>query len=147
MQIAARNGSIPMLELLSVNGGSISTKGHKGDTLFQLAASNGHLSVVKWLDQSGLVDISDSAGNTAVHVAARRVEVEILRYFDVNMGCKFCVTNLDGQTPFDCIPRLGDDLERITKCRELVKNILAEASRQQHEGELAIVNRRASVAH
>lgn len=118
-----------------------------GDTLFQLAASNGHLPVVKWLNQNGLTEVPDLAGNTAVHVAARRVELEILRYLDINMGCCFLQPNGDGQTPEDCIPRRGAELEKLNKCRELVKNTVAEASRQENEEELAALNRKTPGHH
>jgi Ankyrin repeats (3 copies) len=147
MQIAARNGSIPTLELLSLNGGSIATKGIIGDSLFQLAASNGHLEVVKWLNRNGLVEVPDTTGNTAVHVAARRVEVDILRYLDIDVGCCFCQANDEGQTPEDCIPRRGAEMAKLGKCRELVKNIVAEAGRQVSEEELGALNRRASGHH
>ena len=145
MQIAARNGSIAMLELLSHNGASVTTKGLKGDTLYQLAASNGHLTVVKWLLKNELVDVPDITGNTAVHVAARRSEPDILKFLDVSMGCDFRQRNSDGQTPYDCIPRFGDDSERIEKCRDLVKSIVAEADRQEKESKMAVIKRRASL--
>lgn len=147
MQIAARNGSIAMLELLSSNGGSITTKGIIGDSLFQLAASNGHLAVVKWLNRNGLIEVPDTTGNTAVHVAARRAEMDILRYLDVDMGCCFCKANDDGQTPEECIPRRGVEMVKLDMCRELVKNIVAEASRQESEEELAVFNRKAPGHH
>ena len=37
MQIAARNGYVPMLELIKGWGGSIFTRGPKGDSLYHLA--------------------------------------------------------------------------------------------------------------
>ena len=147
MQIAARNGSIPMLELLSLNGGSITTKGIIGDSLFQLAASNGHLAAIKWLNRNGLVEVPDTTGNTAVHVAARRVEPDILRYLDLDMGCCFVQANDEGQTPEDCIPRRFVEMEKLDKCRELVKNTVIEAGRRESEEELAAFNRKAPGHH
>ena len=146
MQIAARNGSIPMLELLSQNGGSLESRGPKGDTLHQLAASNGHLKVGKWLLANGLTDAPDLMGNTAVHVAARRCETEILRFLYLSMGCDFRLRNSDGQTPYECIPRIGDDFDNVRKCRELVKSIVAEADAQESEEKMAVVRRRASLS-
>ena len=111
-----------------------------------LAASNGHLNVVKWLLKNGLTDVPDITGNTAVHVAARRCESDILRFLYVSMGCDFRQKNLDGQAPYDCIPRVGDDSESIKKCRELVQNIVAEADAQETEEKMAVVRRRASLS-
>jgi ankyrin repeat protein len=147
MQIAARNGSVVLLELLNQNGGSLYSKGQRGDSLYQLAAQNGHLHVLKWLFKNGLEDLPDTTGNTAVHVAARRSESDILKYLDVNMGANFRLKNADGQTPYDCVPRFGDDPDKIGKCRDLVKSIVAEAERQEKEEQMAQVHRRASMSH
>eukprot|EP01031_Cornospumella_fuschlensis_P029989 gene29989-36223_t len=49
MQIAARNGSIPVLTLLHSSGGELSSRGPKGETLFHLAAYNGHVPTLRWL--------------------------------------------------------------------------------------------------
>ena len=146
MQMAARNGSTSMLELLSQNGGSIQTRGLKGDTLYHLAASNGHLNVVKWLLKNGLKDSSDLRGNTAVHIAARRCETGILKFLDVSMGCDFRVKNLDCQSPLECIPRFGEDTDKILKCREMVEVVVAEAERLEKEEKMAVVKRRISLA-
>lgn len=146
MQIAARNGSINMLDLLSQCGGSIETRGLKGDTLYHLAASNGHLDVVKWLLKNGLVDAPDLYGNTAVHIAARRYEIDTLKFFDAIMGCDFRFKNLDGQTPYDCIPRVGEDPDKLARCREVVKAIVVEAERQEKEEKMAVIKRRVSLA-
>ena len=40
MQIAARNGFVPMLELIKGWGGSIFTRGTKGDSLYHLAVND-----------------------------------------------------------------------------------------------------------
>lgn len=67
MQIAARNGSIPMLALVNEFGGSIQSTGPNGDGLFHLAAFNGHLETMKWLRRNGiLADAVDSSGTNNV---------------------------------------------------------------------------------
>jgi ankyrin repeat protein len=53
MQISSRNGCIDMLEMLYLRGGSVASRGLKGDTLFHLAAYNGHVDTMKWLQNKG----------------------------------------------------------------------------------------------
>ena len=96
--------------------------------------------------KNGLKDSCDLRGNTAVHIAARRCEVGILKFLDVSMGCDFRVINLDGQAPLECVPRFGEDTDKILKCRELVKVVVAEAERQEKEEKMAVVKRRVSLA-
>jgi len=55
MQISARNGSVAMLEMLHSNGGSVSTRGPRGDTLFHLSAMNGHVDALRWLHYHGIL--------------------------------------------------------------------------------------------
>jgi ankyrin repeat protein len=133
MQIAARNGNIPMLELLFQNGGNIHSKGASNDSLYQMATQNGYLKVIKWLDKNGVLDEVDDNGKTAVHVAAKRYEYEILKYLDCEMGCNFRLENLDGSTPLQCIPRNGDEPKKLERCRELVRSIVAEANKRDLE--------------
>ena len=53
MQIAARNGCVPMLEMLHFYGGDLWTRGRRGETLLHLAVNNGHLEAVVWLHRAG----------------------------------------------------------------------------------------------
>ena len=54
-QIASRNGSVSMLKLLYKNGANMTTnKGVHGDTLFHLAAGNGHVHALKYLHSIGM---------------------------------------------------------------------------------------------
>lgn len=54
MQIAARNGCVPMLEMLLHYGGDLWTRGRRGETLLHLAANNGHLEAMVWLHRAGM---------------------------------------------------------------------------------------------
>ena len=53
VQIAARNGSIGMLDLLGEFGGEAGTRCPRGDVALHLAASNGHVAAMRWLQQRG----------------------------------------------------------------------------------------------
>ena len=55
MQISARNGSVAMLEMLHSNGGSVNSRGPRGDTLFHLSALNGHVDALRWLHYNGIL--------------------------------------------------------------------------------------------
>ena len=124
MQIAARNGSVPMLDLIKQWGGSLTTVGPKGDTLFHLTAYNGHIKAMKWLYENGAISNAiDNFGQTAIHVAAKRCEPEILIYLYDEMNSDFTQLDFDGMSPYDCVPRYGEDDERKSKldqCRKII---------------------------
>ena len=123
MQIAARNGSIPMMDLIKQWGGSVHSLGPKGDTLFHLCAYNGHLKAMKWLQNEGVAaEAVDMFGQTAVHVAAKRAEPLVLAFLCDELNVDFSHLDYDGLSPLECIPRFGDDDEkkmRITECRRI----------------------------
>eukprot|EP01033_Poteriospumella_lacustris_P000878 gene878-631_t len=127
MQIAARHGSVPMLALIHQHGGSLSTRGPKGDTLFHLAAYNGHVETMQWLlhtQQRLLPAAVDRYGQTVVHVAARRGELKVLQFLYHDAGIDealFTQEDFDGQTPVDCIPRRGP--EELQACRDFFENL------------------------
>jgi hypothetical protein len=133
MQIAARNGSIPMLSLVLQAGGSISTRGPKGDTLFHLAAYNGHLSTMKWLKSNGILPESvDSYGQTAMHVACRRAELEVLIYLDEAIEADFTQQDFDGLSPLECLPRFSQDDEEKLKLAECKKVVMLAVANIEH---------------
>ena len=55
MQIAARNGSVAMLQMLQHYGGDLWSRGRRGETLLHLSANNGHLEAVIWLHRAGII--------------------------------------------------------------------------------------------
>lgn len=151
MQISARNGSVEMLEMLLQNGGAINSRGPNGDTLFHLSALNGHVEALKWLycngvlpeavDMNGPIYSSNSkmfidmitnlTGQSAVHIAARRGEAEVLRYLFNELGMDAGQLDFDGRTPLDCVPRKGnfDNEDDLKICRELINTkMIASAS-------------------
>ncbi len=129
MQIAARNGSIPILELLHDFGGNISSRGPKGDTLFHLAGYNGHVLTMKWLHAKGILpEAVDLHGQTVVHLAARRGEFGVLQYLyeELHVDAALFLTqeDFDGRTALDCLPRHGP--EEFEACREYFQMIIAQ---------------------
>ena len=132
IQIAARNGSVEALTLLHEHGGSISSRGQRGDTLYHLAAGNGHIQVLQWLSENvfrgaGLAgDCVDMYGQTAAHVAARRGECEVLRYLYHTLNVDVMQEDFDGRTPLECIPKMhmGGSAEGVVSCREFLVSLL-----------------------
>jgi ankyrin len=123
MQIAARNGSIPILKLLLSHGGSLSTRGLRGDTLFHLAGYNGHIETMRWLHKQGVLpEAVDLMGQSVIHIAARRGEINVLKYLyeQLNMN-GFLQEDFDGKTPLDVIPRRGPP--EIEQCRDYLTMI------------------------
>lgn len=125
MQIAARNGSIQLLQLLFSNGASISTRGLRGDTLFHLAGYNGHIETMKWLQKKGILpEAVDLMGQTVIHVAARRGEFKVLKYLYEELRMSgFLQEDFNGLTPIECIPRRGGDIEEYQLCRDYLMMI------------------------
>ena len=129
MQIATRNGNNNMLDLLSSWNGSLISRGKAGDTLFHLAAYNGHLHTMKWLHDNGIdLEAIDLNGQTAVHLAARRLEVDVLLYLYKQIGCNFTSPDFDNRTPLECIPRasISDEPEKVERCRTIVIRALSD---------------------
>jgi ankyrin repeat protein len=134
MQIAARNGSVAMLALLLQSGGALDTTGPKGDSLFHLAAYNGHLPAMRWLQSNGISsDAVDIAGQTAVHVACKRGEPLVLSYLYEECKSDFMKLDFEGKNPLDCIPKFGEDEERklsLAECRRIVTQATADVIRR-----------------
>eukprot|EP01032_Pedospumella_encystans_P007541 gene7541-9038_t len=132
MQIAARNGSPKMLSLIHEHGGEISSRGPKGDTLYHLAASNGHVNVLTWLTEhvyrgAGIAgDAVDMFGQTAAHVAARRGEVAVLRYLHGELGVDVLQEDFDGRTPLEVIPKLflSGNAEGLVEAKEFLTSVI-----------------------
>lgn len=126
MQIAARNGSIPMLSLLHTSGGELSSRGPKGETLFHLAAYNGHIPTLRWLHTAGLLpEAVDMYGQTSAHVAARRGELAVLQYLHEELGMDVIdCEDFDGRKPIECIPRRGP--VELQACRDYLQILMVE---------------------
>jgi len=132
MQIAARNRAPTVLTLVHEHGGEISSRGPKGDTLYHLAASNGHINVFEWLAEhiyrgAGLAgDTVDMHGQTPAHVAARRGEVEVLKYLHHNLGVDIMQEDFDGRTPLEVIPKLflGGNAEGLIQARDFLTSVI-----------------------
>jgi len=114
MQIAARNGDIPMLELLLSRGGPYTSRGPKGDTLIHLAAYNDHLKTFKFLLDLGTnIQAVDSGGQTVGHVASRRCSHTVLSYLVEEGTVDLEQEDFQGQTPYQLIPRVASDEDSI----------------------------------
>jgi hypothetical protein len=134
MQMAARNGSIPMLSLLKEWGGSVNSRGNQGDSLFHLAAHNGHFKAMRWLASCGIEkEILDNFGQTAVHVAAKRGELEILVYLHEELQADFTIQDCNGLSPLELVPsHFCEDEEKremLKECKKVV--MLAAADRHR----------------
>lgn len=136
MQIAARYGSVDMLQLLQSYGGKLSTRGPRGDTLYHLAAYNGHLTTMQWLKENsggGVVFIEslDMYGQSVVHIAARRGELAVLQYLQHEVRAElFTQEDFDGRMPVDCIPRRGPP--ELQLCRDFFADFHGGVDEEQN---------------
>jgi ankyrin repeat protein len=96
MQIAARNGNLPLMEALFAVGAVLTSRGQHGDTLVHLAALNGHPKVIQWLQDRGCPpEAVDARGQTALHVAARRGELQTTYITDnIKYGAQYTAYNI-----------------------------------------------------
>ena len=69
-------------------------------------------------------------GQSAVHIAARRGELLVLRYLFLELSMDALQMDFDGRTPLDCVPRRGthDNEEDLRKCRELINAMMIPAT-------------------
>jgi hypothetical protein len=128
-QIAARNGSVAILEVLKKHGGDITTLGPYGDSLIHLAAANGHVETMRWLQANGVdPSVGNILGQSAVHIASRRGELGALKLLD-EWGCDLRAQDMYGQTPYQNIPRSGamaGNEEELEACRSYLVATLGE---------------------
>jgi hypothetical protein len=131
MQIAARNGALPVLKLLHESGAQLSTRGKEGDTLVHLAAGNGHIAVLEWLASVGGLTAAgravDLRGQTAAHVAARRGEVEVLRYLHHVLDVDVLQPDFENQTPLEMVPKqlfLVPNAEKMLETRQFLLSLV-----------------------
>jgi hypothetical protein len=70
---------------------------------------------MEWLTSVGVMhNVVDLSGQTCAHVAARRGEVEVLRYLESKHEMDFNQKDFDDHTPLDKIPKsslLGNEKE------------------------------------
>jgi hypothetical protein len=66
------------------------------------------------------------AGQTAVHIAARRGELLVLRYLFLELSMDALQMDFDGRTALDCVPRRGahENEEDLRRCRELINAMM-----------------------
>jgi hypothetical protein len=135
MQIASRFGSLEMLQVLHRHGGDLWSKGPKGESLYHLAASNGHIDVMEWLEAQGInVRKVDFYGQTVIHIAARRGEAAVLRYLLDTSKIPLDVfeqEDFDGRKPVQCIPRRGLDYQDIQGCKDVFELVRCELEELQ----------------
>jgi ankyrin repeat protein len=71
-------------------------------------------------------DWKDNDGQAAVHIAARRCELQVLKYFHHNLGLDFNVQDNMGKKPIDLIPRRGHD--NAEACRRFILSTTGQTS-------------------
>ena len=78
---AARKGNLNVLKLLKESGANIHAQTERGDNVIMSASpGTGHCDTVKWLIEQGVdVNHCDKTGYTAVHCAARKGNLNVLK--------------------------------------------------------------------
>mmetsp|Transcript_12898 Transcript_12898/g.28835 ORF Transcript_12898/g.28835 Transcript_12898/m.28835 type:complete len:1467 (+) Transcript_12898:155-4555(+) len=128
MQIAARNGTVGVMKILHQNGGQLTSRGGpRSSTLFHLAAENGHIAVMQWMNSVGGISHGcDLYGQTAVHVAARRGELETIHYLHFSLDLDLAAEDFDGLTPLEVLPKhsMHGNEEGVSGCRDFLLSMM-----------------------
>ncbi|UPL00265.1 hypothetical protein LCI18_011199 [Fusarium solani-melongenae] len=146
--VAAKDGSISLVELLLNSGADIDIKGwHHGQTALSLAAANGHTDTVKFLLQKNAsTDLVDEAGRKALAWAIEEGHddiVEILANHGVDEGSRGADKDgLTSETIFSAYPDIsgGSNEDRLEWAFKqgyisVVEEILEQAVDLEHRDE------------
>ncbi len=118
-----------VLEVLLKYGSKFDSKRYKPYlTLLMTAAGDGLFDKVKFLvDHNVPLNIQNSMGDTALHMAAYHNEFEIVKYM-VEGGARFNIKNRRGYTAYDYV--LGRNPELAKELKFLRKNKIERETRQ-----------------
>ncbi|CAL8087043.1 unnamed protein product [Calicophoron daubneyi] len=99
---AAREGQLPIVDLLVLRGARVNATNMGDDTALHLAASHGHIDVVHYLLNCYRfnVDVANEHGNTPLHYACFWNHLEISEYLIKN-GASLMQENKYGETPLE----------------------------------------------
>ena len=85
---------------------SLHTRGKIGDTLFHLAAAYGHINIIYWMNSiGGIVNSVNIYGQTPAHIAAKRIQINILKYLYYDLDVDLLQEDFNGQIPLDYVPK------------------------------------------
>jgi len=99
IELAVRNGSQAIVQLLIDYGAPLSSDNHRGKSLGHLAASEGQLEVLRVLLSHGLpIDVKNDGGSTLLHAAASGVQPEVARFL-ISQGLEVNCRDFRGSTP------------------------------------------------
>ena len=85
-------------------------------------------------------DWKDEKGQTPVHIAARRCELQVIKYFHENLNLDFTVCDYSGLKPVDLVPKFGNDHAEESKSyilnitNEMVAHIIATGKANKQKG-------------
>jgi hypothetical protein len=95
---------------------------------------------MRWLHSCGIFpEALDMLGQSVVHIAARRAELEVLKYLHESLGLDalFAQEDFEGQSPYECVPRGSSD-ELVQECRRFIAAV-AERFKIQELRESVVV--------
>lgn len=96
---AAREGQLDIVQHVVTHGAGATLKVQGGNTIFHLAAFNGHVSVLNFLIDSypGLQTLQNDDSFMPIHLAAKSGQVELIDFF-MKIGTDPKIQTVDGRT-------------------------------------------------
>ncbi|XP_041373234.1 death-associated protein kinase 1-like isoform X2 [Gigantopelta aegis] len=106
---ASEEGNVDGLKELSemANNIDLNTANKHGETAVHMAASGGHVDVIKFLQAKGVdVNVKDKQGDSAVYWAARQGQLDVIKYLE-EAGVPLDLKNKSGETALHVASRYG----------------------------------------
>jgi len=98
LHLAARNGSVYLVNYLNQNGCNINASSANGATCLHIACENGHYATVEYLlEHRAKVNAMNSADQTPLHIAACRGQTKVVELLFLH-NANFSVRDQDGIT-------------------------------------------------
>ncbi|TYI42300.1 hypothetical protein ES332_A01G088900v1 [Gossypium tomentosum] len=142
LHFAAKNGQVNLLKLLlNPCPDTVEMINNEQQNILHLSAKNGYMNVVLYVldlpEAEDLVNGSDIAGNTPLHLAAMNFHSNVVYFLSKNSKVNIRVMNQDSQTALDVVYSIDDggmELQKLLTLKALKSSYMKRAGDLLQEG-------------